>query len=122
MPARVTIRTRTNADWARAFIYREKNSGPRIPLAVNGTPVVLKLNVRRTPEAAEAIAITSQGAQGITITDHDLGAFAVRFTRAQLTMLGKGEFVHDLIGTWPDGHTETIWTGTLENEIGVTRT
>lgn len=122
MPAEVTIRTRTNADWSFGFIYEVENP--------NGTVArrslmhkTLKLNVRASAEAAQALALTSATPDGgIEMTEAVNGEFQVTFKAAQLAGLGPGVYVHDLIAAGADGSIETVWEGTLENELGVTRT
>lgn len=113
------ITTVSGTDFAWTFSYVAAPGGA----AINITGCTLQMQVR--PTAADITVYvnlsTSIEIGGITISNPVAGLFVIRITKAQLALLPAGDYEQSLTITWPDGHTDEIWHGTLVHTVGATR-
>lgn len=114
----VNIGTTSGTDFLCSFLYRASPGGAAIII----TGCTLQMMVRVLAEDITAnISLTSLAGGGITITNSITGAFTVMITKLKLNSLQTGKYVHNLTITWPDGHIDEIWHGTLTHVAGPTR-
>lgn len=116
----VNITTVSGTDFGWTFAYKVAPAGAAIDI----TGCTLQMQVRPTAEDVTVSVNLSSNISigGITITaPATLGLFVIRITRHQLDLLTARDYKQALTITWPDGHTDEIWHGTLSHTIGATR-
>jgi hypothetical protein len=111
----VDITCENDADFVRAFIYRDVNG---LPIDLGGNTMRMGLRVNAT-DATETLLLTTENG-GLTITSPPSGEFTLLITYEQLQQIPLGDYVHSLIRIYEDQHLR-IWSGTLTNNAGPSR-
>ena len=104
-----TINISMNEDWIVPFLYQTSPDGgvTTTPIDLTGSTLMMEIRHQETDHEV-LLSLTSQGNQGIYITDAAGGAFEILITRTQLEQFFPGNFVADLVRLMPNGYVERI--------------
>lgn len=113
----VNIRTFSDADFYREFIYKTAGESPA---AISLAGMNMEMMVRRTAASASVLVYASMG-NGLIVPDYNVtGWFSVRLPWSELKLLAEGQYDHSLVATLGSKRTQ-IWRGTLIHKAGATR-
>lgn len=121
MTAVVTIRTWSDADFVRAFVYRTPAVGatPAAPIDLSGNQLLMM--IRRQATDVEAALRLSTATGELPITDPEAGAFTLIIRQASLLLLRPATYVHSLVRITPEGLRFRMWRGTMVHGMGESR-
>jgi hypothetical protein len=110
-----TIRTTTDADFDRTFVYRDVDAN-----VINLAGATFEMMLRIHADDVQSQLLVSSANGRITIVDAAAGKFRIRVPQAVLELLPAKTYAQSLIMTKGSDKTQ-IWDGTWEHAMGPTR-